>query len=122
MSYCQVSFRLSFSTRHDAEAGVHVGYCRTLNLYSQGRTDEEAEQAVVSAAALFISTCYDRDILHSVLRKRGMTKATSAGLSKVINSDKNAEFISVQTFDREFWRDVPINLVAAQEAAVGCLQ
>lgn len=116
----QLQFRLNFATRHDAEAGVYVGYCPALKLYSQGTTQEEAEKAVVSAAQLFIVTCYEKDILHSALRKRGMVKAAAASMRALENGDK--EFISVKNFDHEFWRDVPINLLAAQEAAVPCLQ
>jgi hypothetical protein len=50
-----------------------------------------------------------------------MTKATSIVASQ-IKKDESKEFISVHQFEKEFWRDVPINLVAAQEAAETCLQ
>jgi predicted RNase H-like HicB family nuclease len=121
MKPVQVSFRLQFNTRRDDEADVYVGYCPALKLYSQGTTEEEAEEAVVSAVKLFLVACYERDILHSALRNRGMTRATAIAADQ-IKKDENKEFISVHQFDREFWRDVPINLVAAQEAAETCLQ
>lgn len=121
MSTVQVSFRLKFATRRDEEASVYVGYCPALKLYSQGVTEHEAEEAVVSAVKLFLVACYERDILHSALRNRGMTRATSM-VANQIKKNENKEFISVQQFEREFWRDVPINLLAAQEAAETCLQ
>lgn len=120
MDMLQLQFRLKFGTRHDADAGVYVGYCPALKLYSQGRTQDEAETAVVSAAQLFIVSCYERDILHSVLRKRGMTRA-SAGMAQT-TADEEKEFIAVGRFENQFWRDVPISLLAAQEAATPCLQ
>jgi hypothetical protein len=116
----QVSFRLKFATRHDDDADVYVGYCPALKLYSQGVTEEEASTAVVSAATLFLVTCYERDILHSVLRRRGMTKA-AAGAAGVA-TDKDKEFIVIGEFQNEFWREVPISLLAAQGAAVQCQQ
>jgi hypothetical protein len=114
----QVSFRLKFATRHDADANVYVGYCPALKLYSQGETQEEASNAVVSAATLFLVTCYERDALHSALRRRGMTRATSAA----VNGDGDKEFVAIGEFKDEFWREVPINLLAAQGAAVQCQQ
>ncbi|HEY1732686.1 MAG TPA: hypothetical protein VGG15_13090 [Terriglobales bacterium] len=117
----QVSFRLRFTTRHDAEAGVYVGYCPALKQYSQGETEHEAGEAVVSAVTLFLVTCYERDILHSALRQRGMTRASGGTLER-IKADSESEFVSVAPSEREFWRDVPINLLAAQEAASTCLQ
>ena len=118
----QVSFRLQFATRRDDEANVYVGYCPALKLYSQGRTEQESEEAVVSAVKLFLVACYERDILHSVLRSRGMTKASSIIAANQIKKDENKQYISVQEFDREFWRDVPISLIAEQEVVETCPQ
>ncbi|SRR6266496_801734 len=124
MTTVQVSFRLKFATRHDSDAGVYVGYCSSLNLYSQGRTDQEAEDAAVSAATLFIVACYEQDSLHTVLRKRGMTRA-APGLTELqkLKANPDREFISVRpSFDREIWRDVSISLLAAKEGVQPCLQ
>jgi hypothetical protein len=115
MKPVQVSFRLQFATRRDDEANVYVGYCPALKLYSQGRTEQESEEAIVSAVKLFLVACYERDLLHSALRSRGMTRATSIAVEQ-IKKDGSQQFITVQPFDREFWRDVPINLLASQES------
>ena len=121
MSTVQVSFRLKFATRRDDESNVYVGYCPALKLYSQGRTEHESEEAIVSAVKLFLVACYERDILHSALRKRGMTRATSM-VAGQIKKDESKEYITVHPFEKEFWRDVPINLLAAMEATETCLQ
>ena len=127
MTPIEVSFRLQFAVRHDSDAGVFVGYCPSLKLYSQGRTDQEAEDAVVSAAKLFIVACYERDILHSVLRKRGMTKAIGGPAIAKLKASPDREFISVMpALDhevwREVWREVPISLLAGLEGVQSCLQ
>lgn len=122
MSTLQVSFRLKFATRRDDEADVFVGYCPALKLYSQGMTEHDAEEAVVSAVKLFLVACYERDILHSALRARGMTKASSMIAAEQIKNNEAKEYISIRPFEREFWRDVPINLLAGQETAGQCLQ
>lgn len=111
----QVNFHLLFGTRRDQEAGVHVGYCPALNIYSQGRSEDEAQEAVVDAAKLFIINCYRRDILNRVLRDCGMTEA-------VEGSTGSKQFIEIEHFDHQFERDVPIELLSAQyaEATAAC--
>jgi predicted RNase H-like HicB family nuclease len=118
----QVSFRLNFATRHDVDANVYVGYCPALKLYSQGSDNEEAKAAIVSAAKLFIVRCYEKDILHTILRERGMTKASSAELAKLSAVNSPDEYIAVGDFTDHFCQDVPIQLLAAKEAAKLCLQ
>jgi hypothetical protein len=118
----QVSFRLNFAMRHDADADVYVGYCPALKLYSQGVDKVEAKAAIISAAKLFIVRCYERDILHTVLRERGMTKATAEQVAKISTADGPDEYITVDDFTEHFCEEVPIQLLAAKEAAKLCLQ
>lgn len=120
----QLQFRLGFAMRYDGDADVHVSYCPTLSLYSQGETKAEARSAIISAAKLFIVRCYERDILHTVLRERGMTRATSEEIARISTDEEcKNEFISVDSnFTDFFEEDVPIHLLAAQEAATTCLQ
>jgi hypothetical protein len=118
----QVSFRLKFAMRHDDDADVYVGYCPALKLYSQGTDMDEAKAAIISAAKLFIVRCYERDILHTVLRERGMTRASSEQVAKISGAAGPDEYISVGRFTEHFEYDVPIQLLAAKEAANLCLQ
>jgi predicted RNase H-like HicB family nuclease len=74
----KVSFDLALATRLDEETGVHVGYCPALNVYSQGRSSEEAVEAVASAVTLFIGACFERGILHGLLRDKGFTLSVSS--------------------------------------------
>ena len=112
-----IDFNLQFAFRFDEEAKVHVGFCPLLGIYSQGTTDKEAEEAVASAAALFIGTCYDRDILHSVLRERGMKKVSSPMLGPVT---ENKQYIAVSGFDRIVERSIPIHLIASMREGMAC--
>jgi hypothetical protein len=114
-----VKFNLVFGTRHDPEANVHLGYCPMLNVYSQGASKDEAEEAVVDAARLFIISCYKRDILHKVLRDRGMTEAATAPQNAA-----DRQYISIEHYDDQFEREIPIELLSAQnvEALAACLQ
>jgi predicted RNase H-like HicB family nuclease len=108
-----VTFKLAFATRLDEETNVHVGFCPLLRLYSQGRTETEAEEAIVDAARLFIVACYERDSLHRVLRERGMKKANAFPTGDDI--ERQFIGISIQDFENQFERDVPIELLAASQ-------
>jgi len=108
----EVKFRLAFGTRKDEAADVHVGYCPLLNLYSQGTTEEEAQDAIVDAAQLFIVTCYGRNTLHRILRDRGMVRAVVPSEARA----DNRQYIAVQEIDNypnQFEREVPIDLLAS---------
>jgi predicted RNase H-like HicB family nuclease len=106
MAEIGLEFRLSFATRRDDAADVFVGYCPALDVYSQGRSREEAEDAVVDAAQLFIVSCYERDILHTVLRNRGMTKAKPGSVAS-----EDHQYIKIANFDKTFERSIPVNLL-----------
>jgi predicted RNase H-like HicB family nuclease len=105
-----VKFNLAFATRHDEQANVFVGYCPVLKVHSQGRTDEEAREAVVDAARLFILTCYKRNILYKYLRSRGMTEAITPP------ENEDHQYIRIEHYDNQFEREVPIEILAAQNA------
>jgi predicted RNase H-like HicB family nuclease len=110
MSSARIEFNLAIATRKDEESGVYVGFCPMLKLYSQGRTAQEAEDAAVSAATLFIGTCYERDILHSVLRDRGLKKIVAK--PKLAHGEEG-QYISVQGFDRAIERSIPLELLSS---------
>jgi hypothetical protein len=116
-----IDIRLRFATRHDEEADVYVGYCPSLDIYSQGTNQEQARRAVVNAAKLFITTCYDLDILHRVLRERGMNKATPVDAAELMERP-DLEYITIGEFQNAFEETVPIHLLAAREAELACHQ
>jgi predicted RNase H-like HicB family nuclease len=48
-----------------------VGHLPTLDVSSQGRTQEEAERNLVEAAQLFIESCFARNVFDEVLKNCG---------------------------------------------------
>jgi len=109
-----VDFNLAMGIRQDVDAGVFVGYCPALGVYSQGRTEKEAEDATKSAAALFIGVCYERGKLHTLLTQRGMIRASVP--AKV---EENSEYIKViPGFERVVTHRVPVELFSNSEAEV----
>lgn len=115
MDAINIRFNLAFAARHDEETGVWVGWCPALSLYSQGRSAEEAEEATVSAATLFIGSCFERDILHTVLREKGLKKVASDA-----ETLEKKEYIQVEGFERITERSVPLALLSSMQEEVLC--
>lgn len=49
----------------------YVSTCDVLDVYSQGRTREEAESNLRDALSTFLSSCFERGTLEEVLRESG---------------------------------------------------
>lgn len=114
-----LTFNLWFATRYDQEANVHVGYCPMLSIYSQGRNEREAEEAVVDAAKLFIIESYKRNSLGPYLRSCGMTEAAAVPEQ---SQERQHQYIRIEHYENQFERDVPIELLVAKnaEASTAC--
>jgi hypothetical protein len=106
----QVSFALECVGRFDEQAKVFVGYIPALGIYSQGTSKEQLEKAVESAALMFISTCYEKQILGKYLHDRGLTKAASL---EAVDKDKQHIVVADYrpTFDSTFKVNVPMELL-----------
>lgn len=108
-----VEFKLSAFLRpaKDVE-GLYVSFCPKLDMYSQGRTQEEAKQAIESAIGLWVQTCYERGVLEKALKQAGFTRM-AAGTTLA----PEAERISVLPagLGEEFSVDVPLYLLNARQ-------
>lgn len=65
----QAEFRLFGRIRQ--KGGWFVAYCPPLNLTTQGKTLEEAQQNLIEASQLFITSCLERGTLDRALRELG---------------------------------------------------
>ena len=101
---------LKGALRYDRDAGVFVSFCPTMNIYSQGRSEKEAIEALTSAVWLFISTCLEQGTLERTIKKVGFVQIS--GLRMVSPSHYMDEFIAIENYDEAFQFEVPINLVA----------
>lgn len=100
---------LMVATRYDEQAGVHVAWCPALNIYSQGADESHSITALKSTVELFLTTCYNKDILHKVLMRAGF-RAVSPPVGA---SPREAaeEYIRIQkSYERVFDISVPFPL------------
>ena len=56
----------------------YLSWCPELDVYSQGDTEEEAENNLVDAARMFVISCLNRGCLNEVLAECGFEAQTNA--------------------------------------------
>ena len=72
-----ISIKASLVARIAKEKpGLYVSYCPALDLYSQGKTEREAEKKIIEATHLFIEFCIEDHTLEEVLADCGFSLAT----------------------------------------------
>ncbi len=80
------------------EPGLFVARCEALDLWSQGRTREEAEAALGDGVRLYVKHCVQRGIFLEILEARGI----------VPSMDDDADVEPVDNFEIK----VPFGLIA----------
>ncbi len=66
------SIRLRTVIRQDSETGAFVSHIPVLDLYSAGKTEEEAVEAAQSAVDMFFDVATDKGTLEQVLLETGL--------------------------------------------------
>ncbi len=112
----QIQLRLKGAVRRDDEADVWVGYCPTIKVYSQGTSEDEAEEALKDAAASFVIVCLQQKILERTLESRGfmpckMTPDELKGTGPT--ADEAIEYIAVRHYGDEFEFNVTVPYTSA---------
>ena len=114
----EIQLKLTGAARQDEEANVWVGYCPSLQVYSQGANQNEAEEALRDAAASFVVVCLEQRTLERVLEKRGFAPCKEPPTqTKGLGDADKREWIQIRKlYDKgefEFSVNVPMHLVAA---------
>ena len=95
----KVSVNLQVALRLDGDAWV--GYCPSLDMASQGDTEEEALNAVKEAVELWFESCLERGVLAQALEESGFKRVIhsavlpsgleAAGVPELAQSHSTAE-------------------------------
>jgi predicted RNase H-like HicB family nuclease len=109
----KVVFNLKGAFRDDEVASGVVSFCPALNIFSHGKTMDEAKEALIKAISLFLETCYQRGTLGEILRKAGFN-AEPLQFGTPVVQVKDDEYIAIHDnrFRDPFCFEVPLNLVA----------
>src|SRR5207248_8687568 len=89
------TIKMNCGIGRDEDAGVYVSHCPTLEIYSQGETEEEALAAIKSAITMHLTTAFDFNRLDKVLRKLGFERLGSGESSEANNRTDEHEFVRV---------------------------
>ena len=71
MRRIQMLFELPYEVHEDED--WHVASCDTLDVHSQGRSEEEAVHNLREALILFLTSCLERGVLEKVLKDAGFS-------------------------------------------------
>jgi len=69
------NFTLTLPITVRKKAGLWISACPSLDVVSQGETEEEARKNLAEALRLFITTCYERGTLEAVMKECGFSIA-----------------------------------------------
>jgi len=69
----EISFCLSCTVKREAKDRWVTG-CPALDLYSQGKTEEEAKRCLKEAIELWVEDCIERGTLDEALQEVGFSK------------------------------------------------
>ncbi len=101
--------------REDDDAKVWVGYIPSLNLYTQATTEERLEQALKSAATMYLAECHRRSLLDKILARYGFSQVHGETQELMDQAQKEKrQFIAViadalsEKFDRKIKVEVPL--------------
>jgi predicted RNase H-like HicB family nuclease len=113
MATIEFTISLNCCTRFDEDANVFVGYCPTLNVFSQGDTEEEAVEAVQDAVGMHLTTAFDFNRLDKVLRRAGFAGMST---SQSAPEPENSEFVRVAVLkdSKQHTITVPLHMSAPQ--------
>lgn len=116
----EIAFRLKGAFHEDKEIGAWVAFCRSLQVYSQGETQDEAKEALVDAAHSFILTCLEHQNLETALTSRGMFPESAAAGEKMAAQEQEEWITVTERFDEgefDFDVNVPFHPALAKAAA-----
>lgn len=82
----------TFTVRYDRDADVYVSHAPAADVYSQGRTHDEAVAALVSALTLLVGVWKDR-ALHAEAYIQDATTSGGAVAAALAKAEEALEFI-----------------------------
>jgi len=92
----RLTFEVTLPFAMKRKAQYWVSSCPPLDIFSQGKTEEEAKKNLVTAVNLFLRSCYERGTLDQALKECGFI---SQGRQSKANKQQDKEsFIKVPLF------------------------
>lgn len=75
----RIEAQLNVRVRWDDAAGVYVSYAPALDIYSQGKTQDDAVRAIEGAMRMYLITALEEDKIGRVLKRFGEVVAAGTG-------------------------------------------
>ncbi|MCY3853342.1 MAG: hypothetical protein OXG03_07225 [Gammaproteobacteria bacterium] len=71
MADTRIQFHVHVPVRIKTDEVGYISHCPSLDVFSQGATEEEAINNLLEALKMFLASCYARGTLDEVLRECG---------------------------------------------------
>ena len=104
-----INVRVRAALKHEGD--WYIAAIHSLDLFSQGRSEQEALKNLTEALSLFMQSCFERGTLNQVLLESGF-HPLNADLDQPLDEDDQS--------DDDLYIDVPIPLVAQHAASNAC--
>jgi len=85
-----VTIEVKLPIRIKKKTKVFISCCPSLDITTQGNTEDEAKRNLAEAIKLFLITCFEKGTLDSVLKRCGFT-----AIDKSVKLPKDHRFITV---------------------------
>jgi len=120
MATIEFTINMNCEVGYDQDTEVFVSHCPTLDVYSQGETEEEALDAIKSAVTLHVTTAFDFQRLDRVLRKAGFEKIESSGAERPATDSREFVSVRVKPEMKQVPISLPLRLSSAQQPQYAC--
>jgi hypothetical protein len=118
-----IDFCFNIVKSWDDVSKVWIAYCPTLRLLTQVRDESRVEEAMNTTIESFVFLCWERNLLNSAMRDRGMMKSEKSHDADRLKEKavaSQSEFLMLSGGVRDAWSQVPIELLAGKRTMVGC--
>lgn len=78
MKKIKVQFEATLPYKLKKEGKYYISNCPILDIYSQGKSKENAKKNLVDAISLFFISCFERGKLDAALKELGFSKAKTS--------------------------------------------
>lgn len=100
MRVAAIEFQMCLPVTFERDGEWVLAKCETLDVVSQGRSDDEARANIIEALQLFVETCFEMGTLDEVLQRSGFSPQPSGQMHR-----EQGDYVHV-----------PFSLIAARNA------
>jgi predicted RNase H-like HicB family nuclease len=111
----RIMVRLPATFKHDDRTGIYIARCPALEVYSQGETRKDAEEALQSAVMMYVQRARRANVLDEILDYYGFSEPTEGSVeefSDLHGANGGKMGIVIEPIDDDGYVDLPFSMLA----------